>query len=333
MNKSGWIAICASAVASLAVLAQSAAGQTVVPAELQEYYDSNAAAIKDIIATAEDPKAPIDARRTAFERLRIGYPRAALDPAIKLSTDENLVLAVDGTTFLSSAVVMMNHGATLDSHDAHSGDQSVPRAVAALRKSSLDARSEVREIAAASLASLSDETTLKALELSYKNRKVSDIEVLRYITLAKPSVGAEYAAAFLGSGSVKAQSEAISYLSSSEQYHGKIKGYLLDEKEPVEIRAAAAKGLARNDPAFGSYAPALVANSKLPAPVFSGLVSEMSPKLSSTVVKDVLSKALQAPLDRTKYDTMSKSIILYESLRPEIDVGPLQGSLKRLNPT
>lgn len=333
MNSSGWIAIYLSATASLAALVPPAAGQTAVPAELQEYYDSNAVAIKESIATAQDPRAPIDARRTAFERLRIGYPRAALEPAVKLSTDENLALAVDATTFLASAVVMMNHGATLDSHDAHSDDQSVPKAVTALRKSSLDPRPEVREIAAASLTSLNDEPTLKALQLSYKNKKVSDVEALRYITLAKPSVGAEYAAPFLGNGSVKAQSEAISYLSSSDQYRGKIKGYLLDEKEPVEIRAAAAKGLARNDPAFGSYAPALVANSKLPAPVFNGLVSEMSPKLSSKVVKDVLSKALEAPLDKTKYDAMSKSIDLYEALRPEIDVGPLQGSLKRLNPT
>jgi hypothetical protein len=333
MNNSSWIAICFSTTASLAALTQPATGQTSVPTELQSYYENNASAIKDLVAAAEDPKAAVDVRQKAFERLRIGYPRVALDTAVKLSTDENLALALDGTTFLSSAVVMMNHGPTLDSHDIHSGDPSVPKAVAALRRSSLDSRQEVREIAAASLASLNDEPTLKALQQSYKKNKVSDVEALRYITLAKPSVGAEYAATFLADASVKAKSEAISYLSSTEQYRGKIKGYLLNEKEAVEIRAAAAKALARNDPTFGNYAPALVSNSKLPAPVFSGLVSEMSASLSSKVVTDVLSKALQAPLDKFKYDAMSKSIIRYEALRPEIDVTPLQGSLKRLNPT
>lgn len=333
MNNSIWTAIIFSTATPLALLAQPAGGQTAIPTELQSYYESNGSAIKDAVAIAEDPKAPVDARQKAFERLRIGYPRAALDPAVRLSTDENLSLAIDGTTFLSSVVVMMNHGGTLDSHNAHSDDKSVPEAVAALRRSSLDSRQEVREIAAASLASLNDEPTLKALQLSFKKSNVSDVEALRYITLANPSVGAEYAATFLDDGSVKAKSEAISYLSSSEQYRAKIKGYLFNEAQPVEIRAAAAKGLARNDPTFGTYAPALVANSKLPEPVFTGLVSEMSTSLSSKVVTDVLSKALEAPLDKSKYDAMSKSIIRYEALRPEIDVGPLQGSLRRLNPT
>jgi hypothetical protein len=327
------MAICLSAASALCSPTASLRAQNAVPAELQGYYEANQSLIDRIRGVAEDSSRPVEERQKAFENLRIGFPRAALDTAIKLSSSDSSPLAVDATTFLASVVVMMNHGPTLDSHDAHDGDQSVAKAVAGLRKASSDRRQEVREIGAASLASLNDEPTLKMVQSSYKERKISDVEALQYITLAKPDVGAGYAADFLDKSSTKAQSEAISYLSANEQYRGKIKGYLLNENAPVEIRAAAAKGLARNDPAFGAYAPGLVANSKLPSPVFSGLVSEMSGKLSADVVENVLSKAIQGRPDKTKLDTLKDSIIRYEAVRPELDTGALQNSIKRLNPT
>jgi hypothetical protein len=333
MNILWKIAICFSFATALCSPMGGVRGQTSVPPELQSYYEANQAVIKPLIATAENKGSPVEERARAFEQLSVGYPRAALDTAIKLAGDENLALAIGATTFLSSVVVMMNHGPTLDSHDAHGGDQSVTKAVASLRKAALDPRQSVREIAAASLTSLNDEPTLKSIQSSYKEKKISDVEALQYITLATPELGAEYVASFLDKSSVKAQSEAISYLSSSEQYRAKIKNYLFNEGAPVEIRAAAAKGLARNDPAFGAYAPSLVANSKLPSPVFNSLVSEMSGNLSTEVVKNVLSQAIQAKPDKYKFDTLMNSITRYESVRPELDTGSLQNSLRKLNPT
>lgn len=313
-------------------LSSSSALSQTAPDELNAYYSKNGDTIKVLIQTAENPTKAVEERRKSFTQLYVAYPRAALDTAIKLSTDDDLTMAVDGVTFLSSIVVMMNHGPSLDTHD-HSGDQSIVKAVTALRKSSVDSRQPVREVAAASLSSLNDEPTLKELQKSVRDRKVTDVEALRYITLASPSVGADYVAGFLDEGTTKARSEAISYLSSAAQYRTQIKGYLLNDKAPVEVRSAAAKGLARNDPAFGSYAPAIVADPKLPTAVFDGLVSEMGTNLSDGVVKNVLSKALDSPLDRKKIDTLSKSLNRYEAIRPDIDIAPLQGSLKRLNPT
>jgi hypothetical protein len=327
------IVICFSFAATMCAPMRPAEAQTSVPPELQSYYDANQAEIKPLITTAENAGSPVEERARAFERLIVGYPRASLDTAIKLTGDENLGLAVGATTFLSSVVVMMNHGPTLDSHDAHGGDQSIAKAIASLRKAALDPRQPVREVAAASLTSLNDETTLKLIQSSYFEKKISDVEALQYITLSRPDLGADYVATFLDKSSVKAQSEAISYLSSNEQYRAKIKNYLFNEAAPVEIRAAAAKGLARNDPSFGTYAPSLVANSKLPSPVFNSLVSEMSGNLSTDVVKNVLSQAIQAKPDRYKFDTLMNSITRYESVRPELDTGSLQNSLRKLNPT
>jgi hypothetical protein len=327
------IAVYFAVVAAVCTPLKQAKGQTSVPPELQSYYEANQSVIKPLIATAENVGSPIEERLRAFEQLCVGYPRVALDTAIKLSRDQNLALAVGATNFLSSVVVMMNHGPTLDSHDAHGGDNSIARAVASLREATLDPRQAVREIAAASLTSLNDEPTLKSIQSSYNKKKISDVEALQYITLAKPEIGADYVANFLDKSSVKAQSEAISYLSSNEQYRAKIKNYLFNEGAPVEIRAAAAKGLARNDPAFGNYAPSLVANSKLPSAVFNSLVSEMSGNLSAEVVKNVLSQAIQAKPDKYKFDTLMNSITRYESVRPELDTGSLQNSLRKLNPT
>lgn len=319
--------------ASLAFSATTTVAQTSVPAELKNYYEQNSAGIAASISIAEDRKQSTKARLDAFDALRIAYPRAALDTAIKLSKDDVAEIAIEATTFLTSILVMMNHGPTLDSHDHGSNDQSVAKTVAALRKTLNDPRQNVREVAAASLASLNDEPTLKALENAFKAHKVSDVEALRYITLAKPTVAAEYVAPFLNSGSIKAKSEAVSYLSSVEQYRNVVKGYLVNTNTPIEIRAAAAKGLARHDPKFGSYAPALVMNPKLPSAVFNSLVSEMSNQLPPRDVQNVLNKAVQSPLDQNKFEAVSKSINRYEAVRPDIDLGSVAGSLKRLNPT
>jgi HEAT repeat protein len=314
-----------------------ASGQTAIPADLQRYYDENQEAIKPLIAIIGDKKAPAEKRLAAFDQLRVGYPRAALDPAIALVNDENVELATTAVTFLSSIVVMMNHGPGL-ANAHHGGDDSIAKAVDALRKAIQDQRQPVREIAAASLASLNDETALKSVQASFAAKKISDVEALQYITLAKPEIGAGYVAGFLDKSSLKAQSQAISYLSSSAEYRGRIKKYLLNEAAPVEIRAAAAKGLARNDPQFGNYAAALVANSKLPSPVFDNLVSEMGRDVPASDMKNVLTNAIKAQSekgtpDALRIETLKDSITRYEAVRPELDSAPLQNSLRTLGRT
>jgi hypothetical protein len=318
------------------------------PDALQTLYMQNAAEIDAIIKAVFDKSLPVDKRVDAFQTLRINYPRAALDPAVKLVVDEQTPLALEGVQFLSAAIVMMNHATApipnrtvgsaperVDHDQLHAGDKTISKALAALRLALRDGRLEIREVAAASLASFNDESGLKILQQAYQSKKIPDTEAVKYFTLARPSTGARYVEEILEGGSVAAQSEAISYLSPLDKYQGRIReNYLINEKAPLPLRVAAAKALSKNDVKFGSYAPKLVSNPELPTQVFDGLVSDvnLNPRLEEKTVQEIFSKAIASKPNTEKTLSLSKSLERLEASRPELDVSGLQTSLRRYSP-
>jgi hypothetical protein len=336
MRLSNHFAVYFSAVASLAAIPGYGQAQNdIMPSEVKAYYDANTSLISTNKLVAEDITKPAAERLKAFQTLSVRFPFATLDTAIKLAADSNLDLALEGVNFLSSAVVMMNHGPSMESHDKHAVNDPVARALGALRVSMQDRRPEIRDIASASLTSLNDEQSLKWLTRAYEKGVISDTEAVRYMTLAKPSVASPYIAPFLEKGSVEAQTQVISYLGATEQYRKKIlDDYLLNPAAQIELRAVAAKTLAKSDPAFGSYATALIGDPKLPAPVYAALVSDINPNLPPKVISDIFGKAAKSQLknkDPAKASALNDSVKRYEALRPDVNLEAYQAPLRRLN--
>jgi hypothetical protein len=308
--------------------------QTPIPDELKQLYAENSSFISDQIKIAEDVGQPAAKRIDAFELLRSRFPRAALDPAVKLASDPNADVAVEGVAYLSSVVVMMNHGPSLDSHGDHGSNDPIMRAVNALRTAVSDDRREVREVAAASLASLNDEPAIKTVKQSVDQGRMQDTEALRYMTLSKQSVAAPYVADFLGSGSTAAQSEAISYLGTSPEYRVMIRdSYLKNQSAPVELRTAAASVLAKTDPEIGTYAPGLVADPSLPTAVFNGLISNIDTKQSPSVIERVFKEAAESQAgtkDTAKTASIVNSLERVQSLRPDLKLDSISASVRSL---
>jgi hypothetical protein len=309
--------VCAATIVAFQV--GFADAQAPLPDDLANFYSENAPFIGSQISIAEDRALPADRRTNAFDLISVRFPRAALDPAIRLATDTSTEVAADALRFLSAAVVM--HGAS----PAANADDPAAKAIGALRRAVMDERQQIRGIAAVALSSLNDEPTIAAVKQAYDGGKISESEAIRYMTLARTSVAGKYVADFLenANASLNSKSEAIAYLGSSTDYRAKIRdSYLQNSSAPVALRSAAAQVLARSDPAFGSYAAALVADPSLPTPVFTGVVSNISAKLPPSVVQDILTKAAESQANgqtknAAKTEAVLNSVKRVQTLRPD----------------
>ena len=290
-----------------------------VPEELRDFYASNAGLLSDLVRTATDTGRPVADRLAAFRRVRLSFSHAALDPALLLVADENAALAVEAARFLAAQITMMNHGAA-SGHDHQAADDPVARAREALRHALSDRRQEVRSIAATTLASMGDQVALERLSEAYQKGQIKDGEAVSYLTLAEAGVGASYVEKVLQNGSVAARSEAISYLAPLPQYRTRIRDqYLLDDKSNTDLRATAARVLAKSDPQFGTYAFTLTSEPNLPIPVFESIVTGVVQQGG-------------AALDRGRIDALSKTVDRFQAARPGADLDSLKIQLRTLRP-
>jgi hypothetical protein len=336
MWKSRTVGGCVVGAAATIVAFQvwSADAQVPLPDDLVSLYSENAPFIRSQISIAEDRAQPAGRRIDAFDLISVRFPRAALDPAIRLATDASTEVAADALRFLSAVVVM--HGPS----PAATADDPAAKAIGALRRAVTDERQQIREIAAVALSSSNDESTIATLKQAYDGGKISESEAIRYMTLAKTSVAGKYVADFLenGNASLNSKSEAIAYLGTNSDYRAKIRdSYLQNNSAPVELRSAAAQVLAKSDPAFGSYAAALVADPSLPTPVFTGVVNNLNARLPAAVVQEVLTKAVESQVnnqskDSAKTEALSNSVKRVQALRPDVRFDGISAAMRALEP-
>jgi hypothetical protein len=233
-----------------------------IPEHARQFYSTNQSFILSLLAVAEDPTQASDARLEALQKLESRFSFALIEPAIRLTSDPNVQVAVEAVNFLASTLV----GHSLPKLG---NDPSFPT-VEALRRAAISDREEIRRAAAPVLASLNDDVTIKAIEQLYEKGNIPDVEATRYMTLASPPLASSYLAEILGKGSLKARLDAIAYLGSVPQYQPRVQSdYLQNKAAPPELRAAAAQVLAKNDRRFSQYAPDLASDQSLPRNVIA----------------------------------------------------------------
>jgi hypothetical protein len=288
-----------------------------VPPELRDVYSQNAAVINALVQTATGTGRSVSERLDAFQQLRLSYPYLVTDVAVTLTKDDNTQLALAGTQALATRVVMMNHSEPPGGNHGHTAPGDPLAAVLeALRQRLEDNRLEVRAVAAAALTSLNDQAALSKIASLYEGGRLNDQEAVRYFTLARPSAAAGYVEKVLEKGSNAAQSEALTYLAPLPDYRGKIRDqYFLNKQRTEEIRATAARVLAKSDPLFSTYALQVTQDPSAPAEVVKNIYS------------GVLSKNAEV-FDRTQLESFENSVKRSEALRPEVDFGPLRQQLR-----
>jgi hypothetical protein len=289
-----------------------------VPAELLPAYKASEPEIRRLTAVALDKAKTDEDRMRAFAQLRLSFPHAALEPAIKLSKDPATAVAVQATRHLASVVVMMRHGA---GHSAqHDKQDAVALATEALRQLLLDDRKAVREIAATSLTSMNDPAALDTISKAAESGKLASAEAVRYLTLSKTQVGAPYVEKILASekGSDTAKVEAVGYLAPLPAYKATIRDkYLLKDEVPSVIRAKAASSLASSDAEFMTYGGPLAQNPKIPPEVIQGIFKGL-------VEKGAVSR------DKAQLDLIRTEMVRAEVSRPDADLSTYKGQLDRL---
>jgi hypothetical protein len=245
---------------------------------LAQRYSEGVEEIQALRAIALDEGKESDERIAALRELTRKYPDAVLTPAAELVTDTDTPVAVFAAQRLASAAVMSDHPATYENHEA------VPPylrlmmwrhrvAREGLRRIIEDPRPEVRGIAAASLATLSDSVALDKIEAGRNSGLYSDTEATNYFGLADPEVGVPHMQEILKEGSPEAQATAVSYLGSNPAYQELVREqYLFNSDAPVQVRSAAAAALGQYDSSFTSYATTLTANPDLPPEVYMEVV-------------------------------------------------------------
>ena len=240
--------------------------------ELAAFYDANAEAVKALnekvrVGETED-------RLRALEELQLAYPDAALSAALELTLDEDKAVAKAAAQLLAESIVMTDH--IMIGTMPAGGEEIMARNEAArnaLRRVLSDPDEGVRRVSSGILASLSDETALKAISESAENGLISEVEAINYFGLARPEVGAAFIAPYLD-GSSEAQQSAVSYLGALPDYQAKIRKEVLLNGEVEEgVRVVAADVLSQYDPDFGSYALALTSNPSIPPSLYTTVMS------------------------------------------------------------
>lgn len=311
------------------LIASSVFAQAVVEPEilanpdpiLAERYREGTEEIERLRAVALDTSKASEERLGALQELADKYPDAILSPSAMLVSDPDTAVAEFAANQLASAIVMSDHPMSYE----HSEDippflqlmywrHQIGRE--GLRRAITDSRSSVRDIAASSLATLSDPVALEKIEAGVASGIYSDTEAANYFGLADPEVGAPLMQELLAGGSPSAQASAVSYLGSNPTYQGLVRDkYLFNSEVPEDVRAAAAATLGQYDPNFPSYATTLTADPTLPASVYTRVL-EGYINQSGGDLQPAEASALKAAIDN------------YIEAQPDAD---LSGIIEQLN--
>ena len=198
-----------------------------------------------------------DARLAALETLANGYSDASLNLATELIEDPDTAVATESAQLLADTLAMagsvtMGAGMYIPGTSAR---MQFEAAVANLRRAIEDARIEVRDVAAGTLAALGDQATLEKIELCVEQGVVPAVEAIGYFGLAPIELGAPYIEKYLDSGPVEAKVAAVGYLGTVPTYQSRVRDLIFRTPQVDEIVVAKAAGvLSRHDRAFPTYA-------------------------------------------------------------------------------
>ena len=319
----------AALVAVTGLIAFPAVTQAVIEPEIlahpdpiiAERYRNGEATIEALRAIALDVQRPSGDRVGALQRLADEFFDAALTPSAELVTDPDTPVALVAARLLADATVMSDHG------PVHEQATDIPPFLRlmywkhetgreGLRRALNDARPEVRDIAASSLASLSDPAALQQIVEGVEANTYSDAEAVNYLGLADPELGAPLMQQLLVNGTPQAQASAVTYLGSNPEYQPMVReDYLFNADAPIEVRSAAAASLGQYDASFPTYATTLTADPTLPAVLYAKVLEGYIDQTGDNLQADEASALKQAVENYTK-------------LRPDTD---FSGVLERLN--
>lgn len=216
-----------------------------------------------------------EARLAALESLTTGYSDASLNLATELIKDPVTAVATESAQLLADTLAMS--GSVTMGAEMHAPGTSARRefdaAVASLRGAVGDARIEVRDVAAGTLATLGDRTALDKIELCVEQGVVPAVEAITYFGLAPTEFGAPYIEKYLNSGPVDAKVAAVGYLATVPTYQPQIRNLIFGTDHVNEIVLTKAAGvLSRHDRAFPIYALEVIGRPGLPTPVSNAVV-------------------------------------------------------------
>jgi len=284
--------------------------------KLAQYYRSNSDTIDRLGARATNSAAPLNERLSALQQLQREFRYAAVPTAAKLIRDPLEPMALAAVSILADAVVMSDHP-----HATHAkGGKSLVElqhnlARDALQEALADTRRPVREIAAKTLASISDEDALAKINDGAARGLYSDVEAVNYLGLSNPDTSAKYIQPYLDASPL-AQAAAVTYLGANPTFQATIRQrYLENVAAPEVAKIAAAKTLSRFDTAFVAYAPNLINAKSLPPEAYKELVNGY---LARTAGR----------LDAMQLQGIDKALDEYIKIRPDHDLGGLKDRLK-----
>lgn len=216
-----------------------------------------------------------DVRRTALEALASAYTDAALNLATELVGDPETAVATDSAKLLADTLAMAG-SVTMGTGRYASGTPArvqFDAAIASLRGAVADERSEVRAVAAETLAALGDRTALDKIERGVEQGVVPPVEAIGYFGLAPIELGAPYIEKYLDSGPVDAKVAAVGYLATVPTYQLRVRDLIFGTPQVDEIVVAKAAGvLSRHDRAFPTYALEVIGRPGVPDPVSDAVI-------------------------------------------------------------
>ena len=321
MNKRFLFVICALLASTLPATAQNLVAPF-KPAEgtsAAAFYEANKEHIKNLGDQARS--GTTTERLNALDALANAYPDAALSLATTLVKTEDEAVAQAAARLLAESIVMTDH--SMQGGAMMPGMQNIMQRAEAVRKVLreviLDARHAVRDVAAASLASMSDKAALDKIDEGVKANIYSIVEAINYYGLARQNIGASYIAPYIDSENQSDGIAAISYLASNPQYQGIIADKVLLNKDANEkTRLKAADVLSRYDKNFTSYALVTTAN---PAE---------NPELYGAIIKGYLDNATRnKSLTKERGEALNEALGSYLKTKPNL-TPEVEGSLKSL---
>lgn len=237
--------------------------------EVAAEYQKASAEIESLQAIVQDTSKPSAERMAALMSLRSEYPDAAIVTAAKVVQDADTGIASTAVEILESAVVMSNHDHAADelqeSPYVRYMTQKHEFARAALRKAIDDARAQVRNGAAATLSSLSDESGVQAIVAATEKGLYKPVQTINYIGLAKSDVSGKYLEQYLKNADENVKAAAVGALAQYAQYEKMVKDdFLYNKDAPLQCRQAAAKVLVTS----ASDALLLISNVETPPALY-----------------------------------------------------------------
>ena len=214
-------------------------------------------------------------RLDALGALDRAHPQAAYQAAVQLVTDPDDAVAMSALVFVQRGIVMSDHPMSEASQD--------PRVAwvmarhlqgrVALRAALVDERPHIRGPAAMTLASLSDEESLAAIEAGVVAGRFAPEEALSLLSLAEPAMAAPRIWPLVHSDTLAHRDLALDYLASEPVARARVRAELFQAPDvATPLRVAAALALAEYDPGFSSYALSVAAAPDVPPALYATTV-------------------------------------------------------------